>query len=80
MTGSTKFARLVERICSEHDLTQREVAEGIGVTPETITRWKASFSPPSSELIRAWTFLRRFDGALEISDLLDVSEAAAEGR
>ncbi len=78
MTGSTKFAVLVERICSEHDLTQREVAEGIGVTPETITRWKASFSPPSPELVRAWSFLRRFDEALQISDLLDVPEVAEQ--
>jgi transcriptional regulator with XRE-family HTH domain len=71
MTG---FGAAVERICSSNGLTQKDIAAGIGVAPETVTRWKWSFSPPSDDLFRALAYLRRFEPGLAAEDLVGPSE------
>jgi len=67
MTG---FGVVVERVCDANDLTQKDIAAGIGVTPETVTRWKWQFSPPADELFRALAYLRQFEPGLQAEDLL----------
>ncbi len=76
MKHSTEFGRVVERICSAKGLTQKDIAEGIGVAAETITRWKTSFSPPAPELLRTLAYLRRFEPTLTAEDLLDIPAEA----
>ena len=63
------FGIAVERICSANGLTQKEIADGIGVAPETVTRWKTVFTPPSAELFRALEYLRRFEPGLTADSL-----------
>jgi len=60
---------VVERICTGNNLTQKDIASEIGVAPETITRWKADFSPPFGELVRTLAVLRRYEPDLGVEDL-----------
>ena len=81
MTRSmTGFGVVLERVCAANQLTQKDVAAGIGVAPETVTRWKSEFSPPADELFRALAFLRRYEPDLSADDLVvpapDCSDAA----
>lgn len=82
MRAKTRFGVILERVCSAHDLTQGEVAQSIGVTQETLSRWKVYFSPRSDELFRALGFLRRYERRLTAEDLVgpaadSASEAAS---
>ncbi len=71
MTRSmTGFGMVLERVCAANQLTQKDVAAGIGVAPETVTRWKSEFSSPADELFRALAFLRRYEPDLAADDLV----------
>ncbi len=71
MTRSmTGFGVVLERVCAANDLTQKDLASEIGVAPETVTRWKGEFSPPSDELFRALAVLRRYEPGLAAEDLV----------
>jgi transcriptional regulator with XRE-family HTH domain len=75
----TGFGVVLERICSANDLTQKDIATEMGVAPETVTRWKTEFSPPSDELFRALAVLRRYVPGLSADDLVgSSSDPAAE--
>jgi transcriptional regulator with XRE-family HTH domain len=71
MTRSrTGFGAAVERICSANHKSQSEIAAEIGVAPETVTRWKGEFSPPSGLLRKALDVLRQYEPALTAEALL----------
>lgn len=61
---------MLERICSANGLTQKDMAGLIGVAPETVTRWKSEFSPPTEDLFRALAALRQFEPGLTADELV----------
>jgi transcriptional regulator with XRE-family HTH domain len=80
MTRSiTGFGAALERICSANGLTQKDIAAQIGVAPETVTRWKSDFSPPSDDLFRALDALRKYEPGLTADELVGRVSVEAEG-
>ncbi len=79
MTRSrTGFGEALERICSATGKSQKELASEMEVAPETASRWKTDFHPPSADLFRVLTVLRRYEPGLTAEDLVDPEASGSE--
>lgn len=50
-----RIIRALRRQRETHKLTQTQLAELIGVTRETVTRWETFAETPTTELLFQWT-------------------------
>lgn len=65
-------------VIQRNGLNQRELAESLGVAPETLSRWVQNHKRPTGEnLVRLLAHLRQYEQDLQAEDLIETSEVSA---
>lgn len=65
-------------VIRRHGLVKRRVADAVGVTPETVSRWVHGHTTPrGAELVKLLDHLRQYEPGLEASDLMDDERVSA---
>lgn len=65
-------------VIERNRLKGREIAEAIGVAPETLSRWvQGHVAPTSDNLLRLLSHLRQYEPGLQVEDLVEASPAVA---
>ena len=61
----------LKTIIRRNKLVQNEIAEAVGIAPETLSRWvSGTVTPSGGNLVRLANHLRQFEPALTEADLL----------
>ena len=74
MPSPSPVLRGLPSLLDRLDLSQAKFSRGVGVTPETVSRWlNGHVTPGASSLVKTLAFLRQHDPTITFDDIVNAA-------